>query len=59
MIEIKIDDILTFKKAHPCGGKEWRVRRTGVDLKLECTTCGRLIMMPRVEALKKIKKQTD
>ena len=56
MLEIKVDDILTFKKAHPCGGYQWKVKRTGVDLKLECTTCVRLIMIPRVEALKKIKK---
>lgn len=53
---IKVDDIIKFKKPHPCGGYEWKVKRTGVDFKLECTTCGRLIMISRMEAMKRIQK---
>lgn len=56
MQEIKLDDIITFKKPHPCGGYGWRVKRIGIDLRLECTTCGRTIMIPRVDALKRIKR---
>lgn len=52
---IKVNDIITFKKPHPCGGKTWKVLRIGVDFKLECTTCKRVIMIPRIEALKRIK----
>lgn len=52
---IKINDIITFKKPHPCGGKTWKVLRIGVDYKLECTTCKRVIMIPRIDALKRIK----
>ncbi len=55
-MEIKTNDILKFKKPHPCGGYEWIVKRTGVDLKLVCTSCNREIMISRVEALKRIKK---
>ena len=55
MKELKLDEVIRFKKPHPCGGFEWRVKRLGVDLKLECTTCGRIIMIPRVLAYKKIK----
>ena len=51
------NDILTFKKTHPCGGNTWRVIRPGVDMKLECTTCKRIIIMPRIEVYKKIKPQ--
>lgn len=54
---INIDDILEFKKPHPCGGKTWKVKRIGVDFKLECTTCGRLIMIPRIEVMKRIKNK--
>lgn len=52
---IKVNDIITFKKPHPCGGKTWKVLRIGVDFKLECTTCKRVIMIPRIDALKRIK----
>ena len=46
---IKVDDILKFKKPHPCGGYTWKVLRIGIDYKLECTTCKRVIMIPRIE----------
>lgn len=49
-------DILQFKKLHPCGGAEWKVLKTGVDYKLECVKCKRIIIIPRVELSKKIKK---
>jgi len=51
-----LGDILEFKKTHPCGGKQWKVIRTGVDFKLECTTCERVIIIARRELPKKIKK---
>ena len=54
---IKVDDILKFKKPHPCGGYTWKVLRIGIDYKLECTTCKRVIMIPRIEALKRIKEK--
>lgn len=50
------DEILTFKKQHPCGGNTWRVVRPGVDMKLECTTCQRIIIIPRIEVYKKLKQ---
>lgn len=54
--EFQIGDILEFKKEHPCGGKQWKIIRTGVDFKLECTTCKRVIMLPRLAVTKKVKK---
>lgn len=52
----QLDEILTFKKTHMCGSNTWKVVRTGADYKLECTGCGRIIMMSKVEIDKKIKK---
>ena len=52
---VKVGDILTFKKNHPCGGSTWKVLRIGVDWKLECTTCKRVIMISRLDALKWVK----
>lgn len=54
---IAVGDILKFKKPHPCGGLEWKVLRIGIDFKLECTTCNRVIMIPRIDALKRIKEK--
>ena len=31
-MDIRLNDILTMKKAHPCGEKRWVVLRTGADL---------------------------
>ncbi len=52
--EIKVGDIIRFKKPHPCGGYEWEVKRIGVDFKLECTTCKRLIMITRLDVKKRL-----
>lgn len=52
----ELNSIVQMKKKHPCGGDTFKVIRVGVDIKIECTTCGRTIMLPRVEFNKKIKK---
>lgn len=51
-----VNDILEFKKVHPCGSKTWKVIKTGVTYKLECTGCQRQILVDRVELKKKVKK---
>ena len=45
-----------MKKQHPCGCNKFRITRVGVDIKIECTNCGRTIMLSRVDFNKKIKK---
>lgn len=54
-MEYQLGDVIETKKAHPCGGKLWEVVRVGVDYKLKCLNCGRIVMLPR-EGLKKIVK---
>lgn len=54
-VDIQINDILTMKKAHPCGEKRWLVLRTGADLRLRCMGCGHEIMVPRFKAEKNIR----
>jgi len=46
-VDIRIGDILTMKKEHPCGEKRWIVLRTGMDFKLRCLGCGHEVMGPR------------
>lgn len=45
-----------MKKQHPCGSNEWEVVRVGADIKIKCLKCGRMVLIPRVEFNKKIKK---
>ncbi|NSW75770.1 MAG: DUF951 domain-containing protein [Candidatus Atribacteria bacterium] len=47
VIRLEVDDILVLKKAHPCGSREWRVIRVGVDIGIRCLQCGRFVMVPR------------
>lgn len=55
-MDIQIGDIVTMKKPHPCGSKEWKIIRIGADFRMECCGCGHIVMVPRVKAEKNIKK---
>lgn len=55
-MDIKVNDILTLKKPHPCGEKRFLVLRVGMDFKIRCTNCGHEIMVPRNKIEKSIKK---
>jgi len=54
--EYACGNIVEMKKGHPCGANEWEVVRLGVDIKVKCTKCNRVIMMPRTEFNKKLKR---
>ena len=54
-MDIRLNDILTMKKAHPCGSNRWVVLRTGVDLRLRCMGCGHEMMIPRFKIEKNIR----
>ena len=55
-VDIRLNDILTMKKSHPCGGNRFRVLRIGMDFRLHCETCGHEMMIPRVKAEKNIRR---
>lgn len=55
-MEINVGDVLRLKKPHPCGGYRWEVLRVGADFRLKCTTCGRVVMLPRSEAERRTKE---
>jgi hypothetical protein len=46
-VEFRVGDVLELRKSHPCGGKQWRVLRIGLDIGLECLTCERYVLVPR------------
>ena len=63
-LNYEVGDIVTLKKAHPCGSKEWEILRVGADFRLKCKGCGHQIMVARklveknTRDLKKIEKKT-
>jgi hypothetical protein len=57
-MDIQLGDILTLKKEHPCGSKEWEVLRVGMDFRLKCKGCGHQVMIPRKQMEKNVKKIT-
>ena len=54
--DYKLGSIVIMKKQHPCGTNKWEIIRIGTDIKIKCLNCNRVIMLPRVEKKKKIKK---
>ena len=53
----EVGDIVTLKKQHPCGSKEWEITRIGVDFKFKCLGCEPVIIVERPKALKVIKRK--
>ena len=47
---------VVMKKQHPCGANEWEITRLGADIKIKCLNCGRVVLIPRIEFNKKLKK---
>lgn len=55
-MDVRVGDVLTMKKTHPCGGVRWEVLRTGADFRLKCLGCGHEVFGPRLKFEKNIKK---
>ena len=54
-MDIQLGDVLTMKKAHPCGEKRWLVLRTGADFRLRCLGCSHEVMVQRSKIEKNIR----
>jgi hypothetical protein len=48
-VPIAVGDGVTLRKAHPCGGYDWTVVRTGADIGIKCDRCGRRVLLDRDE----------
>ena len=55
-MDIHVGDVLTMKKAHPCGECRWEVLRTGADFRLRCCGCRHEVMGPRSKFEKNIRQ---
>ena len=54
VVPFSVGDVVSLRKPHPCGGRDWRVRRVGADLGMTCVKCGRRIMLDRFEAQRRM-----
>lgn len=55
LVKYQIGDIVKMRKTHPCGGDTWEVMRTGVDFRIKCLQCNRVLMLPRPKFEKSVK----
>ena len=54
--QYRIGDIVQMKKAHPCGSDRWEILRVGMDFRIKCQGCGRLVLLSRRDFEKRVKK---
>ncbi|MGE5581596.1 MAG: DUF951 domain-containing protein [Bacillota bacterium] len=50
-----VGDVVKMRKVHPCGGADWEVLRVGMDFRLRCLKCNRVVMLPRPQFEKAVK----
>ena len=55
-MDYKLGSIVIMKKEHPCKTNKFEIVRIGADIKIKGSNWGRIVMMPRIEFNKKIKK---
>lgn len=55
IVRFDAGDILVLKKKHPCSADTFRVMRTGSDVRIVCTGCGRDMTLKRETLEKSIK----
>ncbi len=47
VLDIRLGDVYRLRKPHPCGSYDWRVQRTGADIRMVCIGCGHSVMLAR------------
>ena len=55
VINYRLDDVVSLKKAHPCGSYEWTVVRLGADIGIVCKGCERRMLLSRSALEKRLK----
>ena len=56
IIHLQLGDRVQLKKAHPCGGKIFRILRVGSEVRVVCELCGRDMNIDRIKLEKSIKQ---
>ena len=48
-MEYNVGDLVKLDKKHPCGCDIWEIIRIGMDIKLRCNKCHRIIILGRAQ----------
>jgi hypothetical protein len=51
-----LGDVVEMKKPHPCGSKQWKLIRMGMDIRIKCIGCNHSVLLPRSQFEKMLKK---
>lgn len=56
-MEYQLGSTVEMRKEHPCKkSKEWQIVRMGADIKIKCLGCQTVVMLPRREFERKLKR---
>ena len=55
-MQLNLGDIVRLRKPHPCGGTDWEIMRTGMDLRIKCLECQHQAWITRVKLERQIKQ---
>ena len=56
VVEYALGDCVEMKKPHACQTNSWTIIRMGMDIRIKCNHCGQMVLMPRREFERKMKK---
>lgn len=55
-VDFRLQDVVTLRKPHPCGGNAWTVVRLGADIGLRCDRCGHRLLLARSQVERRLKQ---
>ena len=55
-LDLRVEDVLRLKKPHPCGENAWEIYRMGADIGLRCQGCGRMVLLPRRQVERRVRR---
>lgn len=58
LTEFGLGDRVKMRKNHACGANEWLITRTGADIRIKCTNCGRDVLLDRLDFMRAATKRT-
>ncbi|HHT26939.1 MAG TPA: DUF951 domain-containing protein [Firmicutes bacterium] len=54
-VKFALGDIIQMRKKHPCGSDQWEIMRTGMDIRMRCQGCARVVLLPRRQVERSMK----
>lgn len=58
-MDYRVGDIVEMKKGHPCGENRWEILRVGMDFRIRCLGCRRVVLIPRKKFEKNVRRRIE